>query len=200
MLSFIFSAEGGQTDILEYLIRCGLQIQPDNQGRTILMHAARAGHMTVLQLIIEHALEWDIDLNTVDCNGENVLFYATRGRSMEIITMLLEHGVDVCINNYGVNILSQSMSEGNDSVVQAILSSDIDLSKVANGKDTKGRTIFHHCVLKGDKDLLEKVTMFYNADVDSDIEGATVLMRACQQANFSLVKYLIDNITVDVHK
>ena len=164
------------------------------------MHAARASHVAVLKLIIEHALEWDIDINAADCNGENVLFYATRGRSTEIISMLLEHGVDVCINNYGVNILSQSMSEGNDSVVQAILSSDIDLSKVANGKDTKGRTLFHHCVLKADTDLLEKVSMYYSADVDSDIEGATVLMRACQQANFSLVKYLIDNMTVDVHK
>ena len=164
------------------------------------MHAARAGHVTVLKLIIEHAKEWGIDVNAGDCNGENVLFYATRGRSMEIITMLLEHGVDVCINNYGVNILSQSMSEGNDSVVQAILSSEINLSKVANGKDTKGRTIFHHCVLKGDRDLLEKVATYYRADLDSDIEGATVLMRACQKPNFALVKYLIDNMTVDVHK
>ena len=186
--------------MLEYLIRCGLQIRCDNQGRTILMHAARAGHVTVLKLVIEHAQEWGIDVNAGDCNGENVLFYATRGRSMEIITMLLEHGVDVCINNYGVNILSQSMSEGNDSVVQAILSSEINLSKVANGKDTKGRTIFHHCVLKGDRDLLEKVATYYRADLDSDIEGATVLMRACQQPNFALVKYLIDNMTVDVHK
>ena len=197
---FNFSAEGGHADLLEYLIRCGLQIQPDNQSRTVLMHAARAGHVTVLKLITKHAPEWEIDINARDCNGENVLFYAIRGRSMEIITTLLEHGANVCNNKYGVNILSQSMSEGNDSVVQAILSSDITLSEVANGKDTKGRTIFHHCVLKGDKDLLQKVSMYYCADVDTDIEGATVLMRACQQATFSLVKYLIDNVAVDVHR
>ena len=55
-LSFpILALKEAHTDLLEYLIRCGLQIQSDNQGRTILMHAARAGHVTVLKLIIEHA-------------------------------------------------------------------------------------------------------------------------------------------------
>ncbi len=194
------SAEGGHADLLEYLVRCGLQVQVDNQGRTILMHAARAGHIHILELITKHADEWSVNLNALDCNGENVLFYATRGRSVEIISMLLEQDVEVCNNNYGVNILSQSMSEGNDAIVQAVLSSDIDLSKVANGKDTKGRTIFHHCVLKGDKDLLEKVSGYYSAEADGDIEGSTVLMRACQQTNVTIVKYLLDNIPVDIHK
>ena len=119
---------------------------------------------------------------------------------MEIINILLTEGIHVCQNNYGINVLSQSMSEGNDSIVKAILASDLDLSQVANGKDTKGRTIFHHCVLKGDSALLEKMAVYYSAEYDGDIEGASVLMRACQQANSSLVKYIINNMSVDIHK
>ncbi len=196
----VCSAEGGHADLLEYLIRCGLQLLPDTQGRTVLMHAARAGHTGVLQLLLSHQGDWGVDPAARDCNGENVLFYATRARCMEIINILLTEGIPVCQNNYGINVLSQSMSEGNDSIVKAILASDLDLSQVANGKDTKGRTIFHHCVLKSDKALLEKMVVYYSADCDGDIEGATVLMRACQQANFSLVKYIIDNMSVDIHK
>ncbi len=46
--------------MLEYLIRCGLAVTSDKQGRTVLMHCARAAHASLLKLLLAHAQEWNI--------------------------------------------------------------------------------------------------------------------------------------------
>lgn len=41
---------------------------------------------------------------------------------------LLEYGIELISNNYGVNVLSQSLAESNESAVQAILTGKSDIS------------------------------------------------------------------------
>ena len=73
--------------------------------------------------------------------------------------------------------------------MKLLLSQDMEFSHIANGKDTKGRSIFHHCVLRNDLELLQRLQSFYSADSDSDLEGANILMRACQHQQ---VRYYIN--------
>ena len=72
-----------------------------------------------------------------------------------MIECLLEFCIDLVTNKYGVNVLSQSLAEENDAVVQAILTGKSDISGAIGGKDVRGRTVLHHYVEKGDLKMLK---------------------------------------------
>ena len=91
MLFYAFSVEGGHMDLVEYLLTNGLQIQGDKQGRTILMHAARAAHISITSLLLNSKTQYNCNVNAKDCNGENALFYASRARNMDIVKVKYIH-------------------------------------------------------------------------------------------------------------
>ena len=79
-----------------------------------------------------------------------------------MIQCLLDFSIDLVTNKYGVNVLSQSLAEENDAVVQAILTGKSDISGAMGGKDVRGRTVLHHYVEKGDLKMLKHLGMCFS--------------------------------------
>ena len=48
--------------------------------------------------------------------------------------------------------------------------------------------------------MLEKLGRYYDPSIDGDHEGVTVLMRACQQTDLNIIKYLVEVMKVDYQK
>jgi hypothetical protein len=88
---------------------------------------------------------------------EYVLSIVTfRSKKLCVMEMLLAFGIGVVSNKYGVNVLSQSLAEGNEGVVQAILTAkNADLATALGGKDVRGRTVLHHYVESGDLKMIK---------------------------------------------
>ena len=81
---------------------------------------------------------------------------------MEVVHALLDAKVEIAANKTGINVFSQSLSDGRQNVVDAILSTKVDFSEVVHGRDSRGRSVFFHYVEKGNLDMLTKLGQYYN--------------------------------------
>ena len=183
------------------MLRVGVLPHPDAFGRTNLMQAARAGHVHILDYFLEHHTSLCLDVNAKDKNGENALFYAIRSRNIDALIKLLRSGIKVSNNNNHIGILAQSLCEGRDAIVQTILAHALDISGALTGRDTKGRTVLHHYVDRGDLEMLHNLSAYYHPDTDNDLTGSTLLMCACRHPEYMhIVKYLVEKLQVDADK
>ena len=165
------------------------------------MQTARAGHVHILQYLLDNQTSLGLDLNVTDKNGENALFYAVRSQHIQVITKLLQGGIKLTNNNTGIGVLAQSLCEGRDAVVQAVLAHTLDLSGAMGGRDSKGRTVLHHYVLRGDLEMLFRLSQYYSPEEDHDLTGTTLLMCAAKQpSSMHIVRHLLDKLHVSPDK
>ena len=185
--------------MLDYLISCDIPLVVDNNKMTNLMQACQDGNQIIVDYLLEHAQKLGLNVNDRDCNGENALFHAVRSRRLDIVKNLLNRGAEVITNNSGINALAQCMDAGQHVISQTILTGPADLASSMKGRDARGRTVLHHLVASGDEPTLRKMSKYYSADIDADEDGATLLMTACQRSRISILKYLVEELKVDVH-
>ena len=109
-LALGYACEGGHTEVAEVLINAGAPIdQAENEGRTPLMKASRAGHTCTVRYLISkgttrrrwerllhgYALFTGADVNrSTHSNDASVLSLACAGGHFEIATILLINGAD----------------------------------------------------------------------------------------------------------
>ena len=86
-----------------------------------------------------------------------------------------------------------------EAILMYIVANDTNRTagECVNGHDARGRTIFHHCVLENNLDLLRKLGHYYKRSLDGDVNGTTVLMLGCRYGTLSLVQYLMEKLKVD---
>ena len=193
-----YSIDGNSLKTFEYLLNTGMEAISDQNGRSLLMHAASSGNMAMCEYLLENKEFTATDVNQVDSHGENALFYASRGKNWPIVQLLLKHGAKFKSNKYGVNILSKCIQEHGELAFQEICSSNADYSIDMNGKDTKGMTVFHHCIMRNDLNLLKKFAAKFDPEKDTDVHGITSAMRACYVHNFDILQFIISNFNVDL--
>ena len=87
-----YACEGDHTEVAEVLLHSGAHIdQTDNEGRTALMKAVRAGHLCTVRYLISKGA----DINrTTNSNDANVLSLACGNGHFDIASLLLQHGAD----------------------------------------------------------------------------------------------------------
>ncbi len=87
-----YACEGDHTEVAEILLNSGAHIdQTDNEGRTSLMKAVRAGHICTVQYLISKGADVNRSTNS---NDSTVLSLACAGGHLEIASLLLKHGSD----------------------------------------------------------------------------------------------------------
>jgi ankyrin repeat domain-containing protein 17 len=91
-LALSYACEGDHTEVAEILLNSGAHIdQIDNEGRTSLMKAVRAGHTCTVQYLISKGADVNRSTNS---NDSTVLSLACAGGHLEIASLLLKHGSD----------------------------------------------------------------------------------------------------------
>ncbi|ELT90932.1 hypothetical protein CAPTEDRAFT_220592 [Capitella teleta] len=194
-----YCIEGGHLGLLQALVGCGLKMTADNRSRTNLMQAARSGNLAITKYLVENASVLNLDINAEDQNSENALFYAARSGSIDVVTVLLQAALKVQANHANVSVPPQCLSEGQFAVAKAFLTHSCNLADAINGKDIKGRTVLHHHILSGDLDSFKEQSVYYNPEMDSDLNGCSLLMAACKHTpGMELIRYLVLKMKVNV--
>ncbi len=145
-----FAAESGQTDIVEFLIAKGADVDAKNiKGETPLQFAADNGHKEVVELLIENGADFSLhlaarfgdlaivkiliekgaDINAKDTSGQTPLHYAARSGHKEIVELLLAHSADVNIGaHYNLTAADLAMQRNHNEVVELLVSKGADIS------------------------------------------------------------------------
>ncbi|TAQ84511.1 hypothetical protein B7494_g7175 [Chlorociboria aeruginascens] len=103
----------------------------DSYGETALQLAAKHGHMSVTQLLINKG----VDVNIINKNGETALYWAARNGHKVIIKLLLLNGANVLTkDNEGWTALDWAVVGGDDEVVKMLLDSGVDMNAENGGR------------------------------------------------------------------
>ena len=147
-----FAARAGQTDIVEYLITNGADVNAENiEGEAPIQFAVDNGHKEIVELLIANGaevptihtavrmgdltkvkafLEKGTDVNSKDRSGQTALHIAAREGHKEIVELLLANGADVNIGErYYSRIAAEfAMKKGHDEIVKLLVSKGTNIS------------------------------------------------------------------------
>eukprot|EP00434_Breviolum_minutum_P001419 symbB.v1.2.001248.t1/scaffold63.1/size477159/19 len=108
----------------------------DDEGRTPLMCAARAGHLKVIHRLLE--LRPEMSLNSTDILGQTALDHAVQGKHQEIVDYML---ADVTLLNFRRG-LWPAVQNGDEVLVRRLLEETHDLTEC----DARGASLLHVAV------------------------------------------------------
>ena len=153
-------------------------------GMTALHHAARAGHIDVVDVL----LRYHADVNARDNRGGTALMEACHGGpwkfepAEDIIQRLLDHNAQID--------LFMAAATGRTGLIESILDRDIGL---IDTPDAQGKTALFHAAHNNRLGAV-KLLVESGADVNrSDAVGTAALHRTSGQCSDELIQYLIDH-------
>eukprot|EP00698_Gefionella_okellyi_P011377 TRINITY_DN2995_c0_g1_i1.p1 TRINITY_DN2995_c0_g1~~TRINITY_DN2995_c0_g1_i1.p1 ORF type:complete len:804 (-),score=172.61 TRINITY_DN2995_c0_g1_i1:1085-3496(-) len=178
------TAAGDLDKLSQYLTSGGAIDVRNEEGDTLLLHAALFGHVAVCEFLLSHGA----DVNAVDNAGLSALFCAAQHGFVEICQTLLRHGCDVNLRAYdGTTALFMSCQTGNLDLCRLLLDRQGDCNVIAvDGVTPLFLTAqcghYNICAL-----LLERGANVYQRD----ITGASPLYAAAQYGHTAVCELLL---------
>jgi ankyrin repeat protein len=162
----------------------------DSNGQTPLSWAARNGHVAVVELLLEMA----VDMYSKDSYGQTPLSWAAGNGHVAVVKLLLEKAVDVnSKDGYGQTLLLRAAEYGQEAVVKLLLEKAVDV----DSKDGYGQTPLLRAAWNGHEAVV-KLLLEKAVDVDSkNNSGQTPLSLAAGNGHEAVVKLLLEK-AVDV--
>jgi len=195
-----FAAQAGQTDVVEYLITNGDDVNAENiQGEAPLQFAA---DKEIMELLIANGaevstihtavmigdltkvkafLEKGTDVNSKGWSGRTALHIAAREGHKEIVELLLANGADVNIGERYFNRIAAefAMAKGHDEIVKLLVSKGSNISAL------------HLALYRKDKAEARRL-IEAGADVNKGIPYGTTPLHKAVSADFKdIVELLI---------
>jgi ankyrin repeat protein len=121
----LFSAVDGNCNAMATeLLDHGASVDArDRFGARPLSHAARSGHLQVIDLLLARGAP----INARNLAGATALFFAAQGGHTLIAQRLIDRGADVkLLGRSGVSPISAAAYVGNDAIVEALLNAGAD--------------------------------------------------------------------------
>ena len=173
-----FAAEAGQTDIVDYLIAAGADVNAEDiSGETPLQFAVDKGYKEVVALLIE--------------NGAYVsLYVAARFGDLARVKSFIEDGADVnAIKESGETPLHAALAEGHKEIAELLIARGADV----NAKNASRRTPLHYAAKSGQKEVVE---LLIAKGADPNVRNywdRTPLDNAVAEGHKEVVELLIEN-------
>jgi len=181
---------------IKYLIGKGAMIDIiDKNGNTALMNACYGRNLDIVRALYKSKGH----INQANKKGETALLIALQRSDNNIVNFLLEQGADTrVISKKGTNVIEALL----DSYNPRKKDNEIDFDKKVTllkqylvslqAPNTEGDTPLHLAVVKGNKELLEKVLSF-GGDINSqNKDGETPLIKAAMVAkDTTILEYLV---------
>ena len=136
------------------------------------------------------------DINVADNEGNTLLMKSVYLGYYDLADYILLNNADISLtNNNGENALI--LSADYPYIINLILNNNIDNLDSA---DNKGKTaLFHACEFGNFNSV--RILIKSGSDINKrDIFGKTILMYAVESENLELIKYLIEDIGVDINE
>jgi len=169
----LFSAADGNcitlaTELLEY----GASVDArDRFGARPLSHAARFGHLEMVNLLLAHGAPIDAR----NLRGATALYYAAEGGRTSVAQRLIERGADVKLTGRsGISPVAAAAYAGNDAIVEALLANGAD----ERAPDETGKSPIVYAAAGGRLDDVKRL-LAQKIDVNArDPNDLTLLMWA----------------------
>lgn len=195
--SFISAAKSGNVTRVKQLLAEGYSPdQIDENSYTALMHAARNGHLEVVETLIKA----EACLNKSDYlkKAQTALMLAINKRNCSIVTLLLEAGASVRITDNNENsVLMYAVRSGNFDLVKSLIEEwGVNIHHTNNAKQTA-------LMIAADSGFINilKFLIVNHAYINKkDKFGNTALIYAASSGQISVVQYLIilKNLEIDL--
>ena len=191
-LTLFSSADGNCINLATGLLDQGASVDArDRLGARPLSHAARSGHLEMLDLLLARGAPIDAR----DLNGATALYYAAERGHGPIVQRLIERGADVKLTGKsGVSPVAAAAYAGRDSIVALLLAHGAD----GRAPDDTGKPPVIYAAASGRLDIVKQLLGGgdLNARYANDL---TLLMWACgpdekvpEAQAIEVVSYLVD--------
>jgi len=169
-----FAAQAGQTDVVEYLIAAGANVDTENiSGKTPLEFAADKGHKEVVELLIENGA----DVNAGGRSSQTPLNIALQRKHKNIAELLIQKGADVSLHTAARYGLLEKLKE--------LIGKGADV----NTKNNEGQTPLDIASEQGHKEIVELLvekgaeSSIYTAASSGDIDKVKSLIKSGVSVN-----------------
>ena len=178
----------GQIDSILKQITVGeLDIETtDRSGKTILILAARYGHVQLIEALIEA----DADIGATDQSAMTALMLASRSKNVEAVRVLLEAGSEVdALDRIGHTALVWAAVDGNAASVQLLVEAKADVNVVG---DLTGFTpLIWAAGFSETGSVTALVAAGAELETTDQVEGSTAIMHAARTGGVANVRAMI---------
>lgn len=124
-------------------------MQRDYRGLTALHHAARCGHIEIIELLVDRGA----DLKVANRHGHVPLSVAVEECQLEAVICLLDKGADPNVRggHYGGTVLHRAVLHRSLEIVVALLNAEAD----PNSTDANSKTPLHDAIGVGNQKLVD---------------------------------------------
>ena len=163
---FFWAVKAGNIDVVQSLVQhTGVDIDKcDESGQTALRTAARKGHVSIVEYLIQLSREGRLlDVNQVDTKGYSALWQAADEGHLAVAVLLIENGGDVNkADNNGQTPLYRASRHGRTNMVELLIAH----GAIANQADNSGMTPLYRAVQGGHLAVVEVLVGSGQADVN----------------------------------
>jgi uncharacterized protein len=192
-LALFSAADGNCTEFATELLDYGASVDArDRFGARPLSHAAKAGHLEMVDILLGHGAPIDAR----NLAGATALYFAAEGGHTLVAQRLMERGADVKLTGRsGLSPLAAAGYAGNDAIVEALLAHGAD----EQAADATGKTPIVYAAARGRLEIVRRL-LPRNIDVNARYgNDLTLLMWAAgpdekipETAAIRVVEYLLD--------
>jgi uncharacterized protein len=192
-LALFAAADRNCTEFATELLHYGASVDArDRFGARPLSHAAKAGHVEMIDLLLAHGAPIDAR----NLAGATALYFAAEGGHTSVAQRLIERGADVKLTGRsGLSPVAAAAYSGTDAIVEALLAHGAD----ERSADATGKTPIVYAAARGRLDIVQRL-LARNIDVNARYgNDLTLLMWAAgpdekipETAAIRVVAYLLD--------
>ena len=190
----LFSAvDGNCTDLATKLLDQGASVDArDRLGARPLSHAARSGHLQMVDLLLARGAPIDAR----NLAGATALYFAAEGSHISIVQRLIERGADVNLaGRSGITPVAAAAYAGNDVIVEALLAHGAD----ERAPDQTGKPPIVYAAAGARLDVVKRL-LARNVDINARYPNDLSLLmwasgpdeKAPEAQAMEIVKYLLD--------
>ncbi|GLC41437.1 hypothetical protein PLESTB_001011600 [Pleodorina starrii] len=198
---FQMAAANDHPNVMSYLLQNhgASAARADSLGRTALMHAAAAGAVQAVQLLL--SLDPPLELTQTDHQGYGPLHHACLGGSVEVVEALSQRGLALSPTDPGsLALLRLACKCGHEAVVDWMLRAGVGLRELV--ADGGGNPVF--AAVRGGSSAVVDVLLAHGARIDPrDTKGRTPLGVAAEAGDTAMCQHLVaagaDLLAADNH-
>jgi ankyrin repeat protein len=141
-IRFLDAAERGDVETINATLAAGVDVNiPDPRSlpknRTALMHAARGGHLEVVEVLLDAGAnpdDKDKGMGPSLPGGNTALLLALENKHLHVAKKLLAAGANPDATSRGLTVLGQAAALGDVALVRQVLKTGVDPNVVPNRK------------------------------------------------------------------
>ena len=217
----------GQTDFGLWMILASRELGIDLNADSPYSHgtafhlACEYGNTEIVQSLISHSKEFNIDLNASCCEGWTAFHEACSKGNAETVQLMISSSKDFSIDlnartgpdhygktafHYACDSIMCGRRTKRTKTVELIILSSKEFGIDLNAKDSNGKTPFNECCEHGKKEIVQlmiKNSKDFSIDLNArDNDGMSAFYKSCYHGNTETAQLIIENwkdFSIDVN-